>query len=52
MFQEYNKTAWMTDSIFKDSISDVDNQISIKTPRRQILLITVNATWQVILDID
>ena len=38
------KTAWMPGSIFKDWITNVDNQISIKTPGRQILLFMDNAT--------
>ena len=38
-----NETVWITGSIFKDWITNVANQIAIKTPRMQILLIMDNA---------
>ena len=48
----HNKTAWMTGTIFKEWIINVDNQISINTPDRKILMIMDNATCHVIPEID
>jgi DDE superfamily endonuclease len=45
---EHNKNAWMTGTLFKQWITNVDNQISIKTPGRKILMIMDNATCHVI----
>ena len=38
----HNKSAWVTGTIFKQWITNVDNDISIKTPGRKILLIIIN----------
>ena len=48
----HNKSAWMTGTIFKQWITNVDNDISMKTHGRRILLIIDNATCHIIPEIE